>query len=168
MRRISAAIAVLAVLAGCGCSGPPGSPADRIGTDAGPQSALDLHIHANGLRLAASDAYQVRMTPAGFAIEPAPPGNTDLRIPIHVSVQLLTTQPKSTGYRVNDLGSGRTVWYSITNEGGGGSAGADYTLLAFEHSGDRWIQYRQEKQGEGEPVFELWAIARGLSYAPSR
>jgi hypothetical protein len=79
-----------------------------------------------------------------------------------VFIQLLETPPESMGWRVNYLGSGRIAWYSVTHEEEGGSGGVDYTLIAFEHVGKRWIRYRQVRQGESEPAFELWEIAHGL------
>jgi hypothetical protein len=99
----------------------------------------------------------------GFRVETV----HDTRSPIEVSIQLLETPPKATGYRFSYLGSGRILWYSVTHETEGGSGGVDYTMVAFEHVGNRWIRYRQVRQGEGEPVFELWEIAQGLLYLPS-
>lgn len=126
-----------------------------------------MHAHANGLRLLASDAYRVTNTPEGFLIEPAS-GNEQRRDPLVISIRLLVTQPEIASDRQHQLDSGRSLRYSVTHDEEGGSGGVDYTLIALEHIDGRWIQYRQRKQSEhGEPEFELWDIAGGLSYAGS-
>jgi hypothetical protein len=159
LSRVSAAVLVMAVLAGCGSSDPIPAAFGR-----GPQGTPQLHLHANGLQLSVYETYQVRPTPVGFVIEPA--GNPVLRQPIIVDIQLLASRPKAIGYRFSYLGSGRILWYSVTHEETGGSGGAVHTLIAFEHVGNRWIRYAQERQSEDE-IFELWEIAQGVRYVPS-
>ncbi|MET0533985.1 MAG: Tsi3 family protein [Steroidobacter sp.] len=146
----SAVVTVLAMvlLGGCGDSQTP------VGAS---------HVHANGLRLIVSEDFKVTTTPSGFWVETV----HVTRSPIEVSIALLTTRPKSVGYRFRYLGSGRILWYSVTHEQEGGSGGVDYTVVAFEHVGEHWIAYRQVRQSEAQPVFELWQIASGLRYVPS-
>jgi hypothetical protein len=122
-----------------------------------------MHVHANGLQLSVSETCQIGATPVGFVIEP--PNKDDLRYPFYVSIQLLATPPKATGHRVRYLGSGRILWYSATQGEGGGSGDPDWEMIAFEHVGNHWIEYRENKQDEWQPG-ELWEIARGLIYVP--
>lgn len=120
-----------------------------------------MHAHANGLQLSVSATCQVGATPVGFVIEPH--NKNDTRYPFRVSIQLLATPPQTTGHRVRYLGSGRLLWYSATHGEGVGSGDPDWEMIAFEHVGDRWIQYRETKQDEWQPG-ELWMIARGLRF----
>jgi hypothetical protein len=136
------------MLAGCG------SP--------NPEVVTPPHVHVNGLQLSVSGTdFHVTTTPTGFLLEP--PNNDQLRTPFSVSIQLLATEPKTVGRRVRYVGKGRILWYTVTREKEGGSGGVDYTVIAFEHVGNRWIQYSQTKQAESTPL-EVFEIARGLRY----
>ena len=99
-------------------------------------------------------------------LEPVSPSNADRRDPFTVLIELLATPPEATGHRVRFPGSWRILWYAATHEEEGGSSGWEWTVDAFEHVGDHWIQYREYKLSEREPD-ELWEIARGLRYLPS-
>jgi len=168
LRRICAVVVMTAALAGCdgSRSGPGG---DAPGT---------RRVHANGLQLsvqegpclAAADAlpretYAVALTATGFALVPC--SNRYRRQPFNISVQLLETPPKSTGYRFRYLGAGRIVWYRASHSEEGGSSGFEWDVEAFERVGKRWIHYSEEKLAEDEPD-ELWEIAQGTRYAPAQ
>lgn len=161
--RFSAAVLVMAVLAGCGSGGSSNPcPVGRYASEQGaPDTPQKMHVHANGLQLSVSETCQVRTTPMGFVVEPF--NNADHRYPFYVSIQLLTTRPESTGYRVRYLGSGRILWYSATHGEGAGSGDPAWEIIAVEHVSNRWIQYRESKQEEWQPR-ELWKVARGLRY----
>lgn len=151
--RISAALLISAVLAGCsGRSSPPTTP-------------LKKHTHANGVQLFTPETCQVTTTPAGFVIEPS--NKHDLRYPFRISVELLPARPKVTTYRMHYLGDGRLLWYFATQGEAAGSGDPEWEMIAFEHVGDAWIQYRETKQDERRPG-EIWEIARGLSYVSER
>ena len=165
LRCRSLLLLVMVLLAACD-SPNARAPARSTGPGRSSQEPLRLHVHANGLQLSVSETWQVTTTPAGFVIQPAPPHNTT-RTPIVVSIQLLATPPAGKGHRVRHLSSGRILRYTLTQEKSDGSGGAYHTVVAFERMGDHWIQYRQEKQAELSPAFELWEIARGLRYIPS-
>ena len=165
---IAAAALVMAVLAGCGNLKSDDSNPCPLANYTGGRSAQagppKMHIHPNGLQLSVSETCQVGTTPAGFVIEPPDPHN--LRYPFSVSIQLLATPPAATGHRLRYLGSGRILWYSATHRESVGSGDPEWELLAFEHVGNHWIEYRENKQDEGQPE-ELWEIAQGLRYLPS-
>jgi hypothetical protein len=162
--RISAAVFAVALLAGCGNS-RPNAAASSIDADRSPEGAPQVHVHANGLQLAVSaKAYQVTTTPTGFSLEP--PNNDQLRTPFSVSIQLLESPPKATGHRVHYVDAGRMLRYTVTHEEEGGSAGVLYTVAAFEHVGNHWIQYSQTRQAEEMPG-EVFQIARGVRYVPA-
>jgi hypothetical protein len=132
--------------------------------DSPPKGTPQVHVHANGLQLSLRENYRVTTTPVGFVIEP--PNNEHLRQPLTVSVRLLKTAPEATGHRLHYLGSWRIAWYTATHDEEGGSSGVDWTVLAFEHVGDHWIEYGERKLSEWEPN-ELWEIARALRYVPA-
>jgi hypothetical protein len=152
----SPTVLAMALLAGCGGS-----------SGLSQQGAPQMNVHTNGLQLPASETYRVKTTPVGFVLEPASPSNQDRRDPFTVSVQLLTAQPDVTGHRVRSLDSGRALSYAATHDEEGGSSGVNWTVVAFERVGDRWIQYREDKLSEREPS-ELWEIAQGVRYVPSK
>lgn len=158
-RRMSVALLFTAALAGCGGSN---SSATCRSTQAAP---IEKHVHANGLQLFTSETCQVTTTPAGFVIEPS--NKEELRYPFRVLIELLPARPRVTTYRVHYAGSGRILWYSATHAAAVGSGDPDWEVIAFEHVGDHWIQYREMKQDEGQPG-ELWELARGLSYISER
>ena len=151
-KGLSAAVLVMAGLAGCG--GASSIPAR------GPQQ---LHVNPNGLQLSVSTIFAVRTTPTGFVIEPV---SRFTRSPLSISVQLMAKRPQDAGYRFRYLGSGRIAWYTLTEEPTPGSSGSYCTLIAAEHVGDRWVRYFQEKLTEDQ-IFELWEIADGLRYVPA-
>ena len=126
-----------------------------------------MHVHANGLQLSVSETlYRVGTTPVGFVLIPASPSNNHRRDPFTVSIQLLATSPKATGHQVRYLSSVRALWYTATHDEEGGSSGWEWTVVAFEHVGNHWIQYQESKLSERQPD-ELWEIAQGLRYLPS-
>ena len=155
----------MAVLAGCDSGSSNPCPVGAYANDPSQQAVpLKAHVHANGLQLSAAETCQVRTTPVGFVIVSSI--NDHLRYPFQVSVELLETQPQATGHRVRYLGSGRILWYSATHPEESGMGGPEWEMIAFEHVGNRWIRYREDKQDEWEPD-ELWDIAQGLRYLPS-
>jgi hypothetical protein len=166
MSRISAAVLVMATMAGCHSSNL-GSAANSAGSGRSPQGAPQMHVHANGLQLSVSEAYRVSTTPKGFVLTPASPSNNDRRDPLTVSIQLLATPPQITGYRERRLSSERVLSYTASHEEEGGSSGVNWTMVAFEHVGDHWIQYQENKLAEREPD-ELWGIAGGSRYIPAK
>lgn len=157
-----------AALAGCDSSGP----------HAGEEAQATRRVHANGLQLSVREgpcvstpgalpreSYDVALTSAGFGVVPC--DNRNRRQPFSISVRLLETPPKSTGHRFRYLGPGRVVWYRAEHSDEGGSSGVQWTVDAFEHVGQRWIHYSEDKLDEDEPR-ELWEIARGTRYVPAR
>mgnify|MGYP007039446923 CR=1 FL=1 len=142
------ALLMTAVLAGCDSSTP---------------ELLQTYAHPNGLRLSVSESCKVRITTAGFVIEPM--DARQQRNPFVVSVALLAERPKDNLYRVHYVGSGRILWYSATYPEPTGMGGPEWEIIAVERVGKHWIEYRERKQDEWQPR-ELWKIARELSYAP--
>src|SRR5687768_9355993 len=108
--RLSAAVLVMAVLAGCDSTNPStaaNSASDYPCRDL--QAApLKVHVHPNGLQLSVSESCQVTTTPVGFVIEP--PNAVQLRNPFVISVVLMEAPPKARGHRVHYTGSGRFLW----------------------------------------------------------
>ena len=152
-----AATFALVVLSGCGSS-------DRSAAEDAERLAAEVprvHVHPIGLQLSIAPGYLVMTTPVGFAI--APVNNAHLRDPINISIELLATPPESTGIRLRYLGSGRLLWYSVERIKEGGSSGWEWSVVAFEHVGEKWIKYRENKLTERQPD-ELWEIARGLAF----
>jgi len=134
--------------------------------ESAPVGEARSYAHANGLRLSASTAYSVAGTPEGFFIGDV--SNKVRRSPIEVSIRLLTARPEVAAYQEYGIGFTRRIRYLVTHETEGGSGGVDYTLVAVEDIGaGRWILYRQIKQSEGQPRFELWEMAGGLSFPPA-
>lgn len=129
------------------------------GTSQRPRGAPHVYAHANGLQLSVSEIYEVKTTPVGFVIQL--PHSDKRRNPFTVSVQLLPTPPNVRGYRLRYLGPERLLQYKVTHEDEGGSSGVNWTVVAYEHVGNRWIEYFEDKLSEDEPV-ELWKIAEGL------
>ncbi len=119
--------------------------------------------HANGLRLSLPIEYAATLTTDGFLVEPAD-GNGQRRDPIQVSVRLLPDAPS--GLENTRQWQGRQFRFTVTADSEGGSGGVDHNLVAAEQVGGQWIVYRQRRQSErGEPEFELWRIAEGVSLA---
>jgi hypothetical protein len=129
------------------------------------QTAQQTYEHANGLRLVLSADYRATTTANGFLIEPA--SGNDRRYPLQISIALADKSPEIATDRLTRLSPGRRIRYAVTKLGGGGSGGDEYELVGVEYTKGRWIRYYQPAQSESvEPSFQVWDIAKGVSYKP--
>ncbi len=121
------------------------------------------HHHASGLVVSAGPQWRATALADGLRFEPAE-GNAGRREALVVTVQVSDVAPAAPALPKRERIGLRELAYRVERTAGGGSGGDQYVLTAVEAWGQRYLLWRQTKQSErGEPEFELWALARGLS-----
>jgi hypothetical protein len=161
-QRVAALGTMLATLGGCHFEVPPTGPKME---------------HPNGLRLTLPQGYRATPTPQGFVVEPQD-GNSSRRFPVTVGVTWYPgPPPEAHKYKylaLRMLAFGRVLYYWSRVDEGGGSGGDEYELRACERVGTGSVCLSQFRLSEsGTWTFELWRIARGVSFqappsAPAR
>jgi hypothetical protein len=151
--RGAALLALL--LAACRPSTPPSEAMSP------PEAAITVN-HANGLRLDLPKGYRATLQGPGFVVETVPPQAT--RSPVRVQVALLPEARPMADARTRELAPGASWRYAVTRLEATGSGGAEVTLTACRAAGTRWLcAWQTHLAPQGEPQFELWAIAAGAS-----
>jgi hypothetical protein len=127
------------------------------------QAAADTFEHPNGLRMTVPHGVAVTQTANGFVVGENPPG-VQRGGGLNAVVEVVTSVSWLEGKRTREAAPGKIFAYEFTRIPGEGSGGDEYILNACIKQKERAICFKQSKLSEyGEPQFEAWTLAGGLS-----